>query len=533
MRGGLLLAVAIVSMCLPGCQTDPHFETPIQAAMPSIAPPRSLQQSAALQRSLLDEADHIRSGFRELHRSGGWQERGYFDGAEHEAIEALFFRFVVNQAAFWGEIDRHGGSEMLLVREEDGTRAHLLLLHAGLALADTTGALVSEFQTDPIAIAKLNEAFYRSEIPRGSYDGLRLAVTSQQRRDALLKAWSLHERALADPESPLSETSGETLGPEIARLLHSLPPLHAQAIEHINAVQPLEEAWASKLEEELEHSDLADFGRGLKQGLGDAGYETRALVFKDVSRIKSPTAHRIEFSDAQKRQVHSALRPGDILLSYTAGYVSSIFIPGQFKHGMTYVGDAREREAIGLTPGSLPDFDAPVRRRVVSSLAIVELADGRRADLIEAVAEGVKFSNLEQILDTHINRFLVLRPRLAQADRVAFLAGVFAFLGDPYDFRFDFGDASRQVCTEVIYRALEGKQGFNFELTERGGHPTLSADDIVEYHLMVRPEAFDFVLFAAEDPGRSGRQARIWIGDAGEERLREQMSADSEPQPSR
>ena len=116
---------------------------------------------------------------------------------------------------------------------------------------------------------------------------------------------------------------------------------------------------------------------------------------------------------------------------------------------------------------------------------------------------------------------------------MAFLAGVFAFLGDPYDFRFDFGDASRQVCTEVIYRALEGKQGFNFELTERGGHPTLSADDIVEYHLMVRPEAFDFVLFAAEDPGRSGRQARTWIGDAGEERLREQMSADSEPQPSR
>ena len=96
---------------------------------------------------LLDEADHIRFGFRGLHRRGGWQERGYFGGPEHEAIEALFFRFVVNQAAFWGEIDRHGGTEMLLVGKEDGTQAHLLLLHAGLALAGTTGALVSEVQT--------------------------------------------------------------------------------------------------------------------------------------------------------------------------------------------------------------------------------------------------------------------------------------------------------------------------------------------------------------------------------------------------
>ena len=74
MRSAVLLGVAIMSLCLPGCPTAPHFETPIQAPMPWVAPPHRLQQSAALQRSLLDEADHIRSGFKELHREAAVRE---------------------------------------------------------------------------------------------------------------------------------------------------------------------------------------------------------------------------------------------------------------------------------------------------------------------------------------------------------------------------------------------------------------------------------------------------------------------------
>ena len=59
-------------------------------------------------------------------------------------------------------------------------------------------------------------------------------------------------------------------------------------------------------------------------------------------------------------------------------------------------------------------------------------------------------------MNTHINRMIVLRPRLNDEEKTEFLAGVFAWIGDPYNFRFDFADASRQVCTEVIYRALDG-----------------------------------------------------------------------------
>jgi len=151
------------------------------------------------------------------------------------------------------------------------------------------------------------------------------------------------------------------------------------------------------------------------------------------------------------------------------------------------------------------------------------MPDGSRADLIEAVAEGVKFSNLDTILDTHVNRLLVLRPLINDAERTAFLAGVFAYVGDPYDFRFDFADASRQVCTEVIYRALNGKSQIDFKLTSRAGHPTLSADDIVLYHFAT-PGHFKIMAFAEEDPDHGDHRARVWTGTAAEQRLRARMT---------
>jgi hypothetical protein len=57
------------------------------------------------------------------------------------------------------------------------------------------------------------------------------------------------------------------------------------------------------------------------------------------------------------------------------------------------------------------------------------------------------------------------------------LAGVFAYLGDPYDFRFDFADASRQVCTEVIYRELNEKSQIAFPLTPPAGRVTPEEED--------------------------------------------------------
>jgi hypothetical protein len=513
---GFLLALSVVS---GGCRSPAPITDPLTGVPRAAIEPESPAGSARLQRNLVAEARNIQSGLVSLARTGGWRKRGYFSAAEHDAIEGLLFRFVVMHSALWGEFDRWGGLQQAQVQEIDRPRAHTLVMHAGWSLAASSAGLVALFQEDPVAIAKLNEAFYRSEIPRGSYDALRLAVTSG-RLDALRAAWRLQERAMQEPGSFLAELA--TSDPAFAGLLAEIPGLHDQAIASVRRVAKNQNDTGAK--NALDHSRAAALKREATESLGDAGYATRALLFKDVSRIKSPRARLIVFSPDQKRQIHAALEPGDVILTYTAGYVSSVFIPGEFKHGITYVGSASDRAAAGLSDASLPAVASAESSRFASNLARQTTVDGSPADLIEAVAEGVKFSNLDQILDTHINRLVVLRPRIDARERSEFLAGVFAYVGDPYDFRFDFADASMQVCTEVIYRALNGKGGIRFELTTRAGHPTLSADDVVNYHLETAGDHFDFLLYAEEDPDAGDHRARVLAGEPGARRLQALMA---------
>ena len=255
-----------------------------------------------------------------------------------------------------------------------------------------------------------------------------------------------------------------------------------------------------------------------------SSYTLQADLFFGVSRLKAPQSYVVKFSEAQKREIEGRLQPGDLVLTYTGGYASNIFIPGSFKHGITYVGTPAERNALGLSPQRIVAAGAaPQERDLAERLQETSTAAGRQANLIEAVGEGVKFSNLEHIMDTHIWRMLVIRPRLDQRDRALQLGRTFSYLGQEYDFRFDFADSSRQVCTEVIYRSLNGVNGIDLPLRRRGGHVTLSADDLITYWLEERPEAFEFVLYAEEAPRRPGHRAHVLDGESGMRRLEELM----------
>ena len=101
---------------------------------------------------------------------------------------------------------------------------------------------------------------------------------------------------------------------------------------------------------------------------------------------------------------------------------------------------------------------------------------------------------------------------------------VFSFLGNEYDFYF--ADASKQVCTEVIYRGLNGKGGIVLPLTKRAGNLALSADDIVQCYLELDVPPFDFILLAEEDPKDQDHSARVLTDQMGKLRL-EKLMADT------
>ncbi len=503
-RSGILLVTACACLC--SCATPP----PRKVYATPTALRTELDGDARTLSALRPHLDQLDGEFAELREQGEWLKRGYFSVAENDRMESLLFRFVTSHSALWDITAAYQNMQNPFDDPVLDTKAYVLSSQASLLLASHSAFLVAEFADDPVAIAELNEAFYRMEIPRDRYYELARSITSK-RLSRLKWAGALATAELAAPDSELARLATSDVG------YRELVEINAAL--QVSAEARMRAALAKKGTTDPEPAHRVD------ESLGNGLYTARSVLFKNVSRLKNPTARLVRFSDAQKAQVYQQLRPGDLILTYTAGYTSDVFIPGAFKHGITYIGSPALREQAGLRPDVVPASAPGGRDRLAAHIAQASLEDGKPADMIEAVAEGVIFNNLAHIMDTHINRLLVLRPHLTEAERVDFLIDVFSYLGEEYDFRFDFADSTRQVCTEVIYRGIQGKGGIDFDLTVRAGHETLSADDIVLYYLHESPQTFQFVLYAEEDPGGKDHDALILTGEAGVQRLKALMKS--------
>ena len=55
--------------------------------------------------------------------------------------------------------------------------------------------------------------------------------------------------------------------------------------------------------------------------------------------------------------------------------------------------------------------------------------------------------------------------------------------GKGYNFDFDFFRGDRLVCSEVVYRALDGIGDCRIQLVQRLERPTLSAEDLLDMAL--------------------------------------------------
>jgi Permuted papain-like amidase enzyme, YaeF/YiiX, C92 family len=472
------------------------------------------------QRALVSSSRHMELIAEEASvflSQAGWKERGYLTSEEDDRMEGLLFRYLAVHDTLWNLVNQNKGLETEAAADPMSTRRAIIAFNAGFTQFHNDALFVSRFQGDKIAVDKLNEEFYRSEIPKGTYDRMKQNVTDVGKLHSLQEAWGSLSRELNHPDSGVARVNAND--PFYRGLIDRTRLLSMTIDDSVQNIIDGDGEMLPSLRNELRHTRIAAGGREAGTEIGDFSYATRSLLFKSVSRFKNPTVHLIKFSPAQKVQIHEALKPGDILLSYTAGYVSDVFIPGAFKHAMIYVGTPEDRRKAGLDPGRIRGVPDVSMDKFRQSIEQPHTASGSKADLIEAVAEGVKFSNLNHILDTHINRLLVLRPQLDSQDNSQALTEVFLFLGDGYDFKFDFADASEQVCTELVYRAYNGKGNLSFSLTKRADRETLSADDIVHYYLGKDPEAFSLVLLAVENPESKDHQAEILAGKKGFEAL--------------
>jgi hypothetical protein len=203
--------------------------------------------------------------------------------------------------------------------------------------------------------------------------------------------------------------------------------------------------------------------------------------------------------------------------------MSNIFLPGKFKHGITYIGTVKQRIDAGMTTNEIQKYvSLPAQlQQLTNNLQIAESPAGYEANVIEAVAEGVIINSLDYLLKSHINRMLVLRPKISQQERIEMLVDLFINIGVPYDFNFNFSNDSCQCCTELIYRVLNNKGSINMHFSKLQGKWVLSADNIVDYFLNTNPDAFEVILLA-ENSNKNNR-AKIITGSKSRERLQQLM----------
>jgi len=227
-------------------------------------------------------------------------------------------------------------------------------------------------------------------------------------------------------------------------------------------------------------------------------------------------ARPLMISEEQREQIRNALQPGDVLLTYSAGYGGNLVIPGNFKHAATFVGTDDERCRAGLPQETLLAIDGPDNQRLASVLTQTTIGSGESADVVEAVAEGVLLNNLQRMLNFRINRLIALRPRLNERERAEQIRDVLSYVGDEFDFSFDLTDASDQICTEVIYRSLQGRGGIDLPLSVHAGHRTLVPDDILRYYLQTGGNQLECILVVDKAPEADGTACVLRAAEAHE-----------------
>jgi len=440
----------------------------------------STDADISLLRQSILHLDNVLSSLESLAKSKPWSKLSYFDATQHDTIEHLYFRFLVSRGVLvslalpQGISSTDNSLQCALEKAEssfsdeestltDNTTHHTLrtkiILSSALALFVYEGRFVKCFLHDEVAINKLNQQFYRSDIQADTYNTLKLECTDSSNDGRLQSLAAAYNMLYCNEEESIEVTTDSTKQTE------ALAPLTDSLVKQTNALlQDLhvsKQNVAIKLKNKMQHTPVGEVARTAKRNTKALLTETRACTFKGVSRLKSPVSHLIRFSIEQKKEILASLQPGDLIFTYTAGYMSDVFIPGAFKHGITYVGSPEDREEAGLTADyvasiydSLPAGEVETLLEHFKTSKVPSPMTGSTnldANVIESVAEGVIFNNLSLLMDTHVNRLVVLRPNISKEERTDALISIFKFLGAMYDFGFNFADESPRLYCFIMW----------------------------------------------------------------------------------
>ena len=422
----------------------------------------------------------------EIQTSATRHETGHYSNIESDKIENLLFRYLVLRRSVWDIINKYRDYNTYSNNPTENAKALLVGYSSALTLYKYSGILVTKNMGDDEVVDKLNEAYFRSSIPRGSFQEVYHSLTNLENLDELDIARELITTEINEPGTPLNLLKMDLIyGP----LITNLEPLHYTHVKLREEILNYFVLITPELTNRLRHSTIKKKVEELIRKAGGRFEALRAIVFTHVGHIKVPGVEPLIFSEDDKNQLLTLLQPGDIILTYSEGFMSNIFLPGIFKHGIVYTGRRENWDQSDWDKIDITDHQK----------SLIQVND----NIIEAIAEGVVSGPLEEILDTKINRLAVFRPNLSNQEIMGVMQTIHSYLGNQYDFSFDFNDAESQVCTEVIYRGYNEIGNIQFGLSKRAGTLNLSAEDVCKY--AINSGNMELVTLIVEDEYRKGK----------------------------
>lgn len=398
---------------------------------------------------------------QELEDAIAAQERGYYLPDEDERLREVYARYLAVRGSLWEMVLALKPRAYKEPNERERLQIFGLSCCAAAMLVRTASFVVGLAHDRPVLWKKLDEAEPRYGLERKNFTRLYRSVSSPRWMWTYGEAIRFYEANREGIHSALID--GEM----------------SQAGVWLTAEEPFfEKSRRALIRRRLSyrfHSLVRRHTSGYKKVMFQLFRMGGSVIaeLKQPFKKKLPGVKRVTSEILEETQKH--LRAGDVIVTRHEDALSNLFLPGYWPHAAFFIGESTEREELGIEPTN----------QNAGSISV-----------LEAKKDGVLYRALEETLA--VDAFVVLRPRIESGHLRVALERAMTHEGKLYDFVFDFRNADRLVCTEVIYRAYHGVGDFSFELSHRSGRHCLSAEDLLRQG--IDSELFDVVLcFGVED----------------------------------
>jgi hypothetical protein len=383
------------------------------------------------------------------------EKRGYFKPGEDERLRESYVQYLGIRSAIWQTVQELMPYIELPRRFKKGDwQNHLrafAIAFCGAAMLVRSGYyLIDMANTYPVVRKKLDEAEPRYGIERKQFTAIYDSLLSAQRIAQYYSALQFFNKNRD----------------EIFEALDG--PLYSKVSKVLTAEEPYFE---TSLTDQIKRK--ANFGVfSLRRRQSTALQKTLHFVSEafgnDLSEMTQPfvkpkgAGKRID-NKVREKLVELA-RPGDVFVTRHDDAMTNLFLPGFWPHAALYIGTNMDREKIGVEPSRPAHQSLP-----------------GKIHFLEAKKDGVLFRPYEETLQ--VDSCVILRPKLERPELAAALNRALSHSGKLYDFIFDFSQAERLVCSELIYRTYDGYAGMEFKLGEKAGRKCLSTEDFLNQSL--------------------------------------------------